>query len=385
MSLLFIILLAVLFGLPIYSFVIMLRSMKGNAKIPNNEEVGAKRGFTGVFLGFLLFFLVVLGFFLNSFGEKAGIPLKIFSVGGTTPKTYASLANEHVFTMIVFFVLGIIAFGILSTHRGKLSPILYTLCSSLLIIHIIISIAYVTHTGFSHYDETLETTGSIIFLQIGYLSLSFLYTGILKDSLDHFLEGLQAKELNDNNRFLSLLFRISFKYKSMPFVWGLSLFPIVLIIQFILILFGQRPDSFIRVFLDTSSFNYSSIPTPEPEIIPGDAHYLCTVSVKGHKKLVRPVRAGVRRHARIAVNRQLLIANAFEHILEDYIPHLHKVIRSFYDRYGYPISKHIKTKWSADILYLLMKPLEWLFLVVIYTVDKRPENRINVQYSELRK
>jgi len=28
-----------------------------------------------------------------------------------------------------------------------------------------------------------------------------------------------------------------------------------------------------------------------------------------------------------------------------------------------------------------MKPLEWFFLLVLYTVDARPENRIHVQYS----
>ena len=84
------------------------------------------------------------------------------------------------------------------------------------------------------------------------------------------------------------------------------------------------------------------------------------------------------------VNRQLLIANAFENILEQYTPKLHKIIRNFYDKYGYPLSKHINTKLSADIVYILMKPLEWIFLFVLYTADKNPEDRINIQYSELR-
>ena len=58
---------------------------------------------------------------------------------------------------------------------------------------------------------------------------------------------------------------------------------------------------------------------------------------------------------------------------------------ALHDQYGYPISRHINSKWSADVVYLVMKPLEWFFLVVLYTVDKNPENRIHVQYSELRK
>ena len=35
--------------------------------------------------------------------------------------------------------------------------------------------------------------------------------------------------------------------------------------------------------METSSFNYSKIPAPSPQIVSGDGHYLCTVSVKGHK------------------------------------------------------------------------------------------------------
>nr|WP_245835686.1 DUF6688 family protein [Virgibacillus ndiopensis] len=184
---------------------------------------------------------------------------------------------------------------------------------------------------------------------------------------------------------LDTLLKISYNYQKMPKLWAISLFPILVIIQLILVLFGQRPDSFIRVFLETSSFNYSIIPAPKPDIVEGDGHYLCTVSAKGHKKLVKPVRSGIRRGRRISVTRQLLIANAFENILEQYLPTFHKVIRNFYDRYGYPISKHINSKWSADSVYLLMKPLEWLFLITLYTVDKKPENRIHIQYSELRK
>jgi len=127
------------------------------------------------------------------------------------------------------------------------------------------------------------------------------------------------------------------------------------------------------------------IPAPKLEMVTGDGHYLCTVSAKEHKKMVRPIRAGIRRGELIPVYRQLLIANALETIFEQYLPTIHKIIRNFYDKYSYPISKHIHSKWSADVIYLLMKPLEWFFHIVLYTVDKNPENRIHVQYSELRK
>ncbi|WP_348002282.1 DUF6688 family protein [Streptococcus suis] len=105
----------------------------------------------------------------------------------------------------------------------------------------------------------------------------------------------------------------------------------------------------------------------------------------GHRKLVKPIRMGERHGHRVVVNRQLQIANAFEQILEERYPRLHGRIRSIYDRYGYPISKHIRNAWQADLIYLIMKPAEWFFLFVIYLHDCQPENRIAVQYLPLSK
>ena len=80
------------------------------------------------------------------------------------------------------------------------------------------------------------------------------------------------------------------------------------------------------------------------------------------------------------VNRQLCIVNAFEQVIAEKIPSFHKLIRKIYDSTGYLISKHIKSKLLADIIYFIMKPLEWLFLLVLYTIDLKPQNRIALQY-----
>ena len=140
-----------------------------------------------------------------------------------------------------------------------------------------------------------------------------------------------------------------------------NFFPLLLILQFILVLFGQQPDSFIRVFLDTSSFKYSQIPAPPAIIVPGDGHYLCTVSVKGLKKIVKPIRAGIRHGNRIVVNRQLSVANAFENILEQYTPRINRFIRYIYDKYGYHLSKHINTALSVDLVYIFNEALRMVF------------------------
>ena len=76
----------------------------------------------------------------------------------------------------------------------------------------------------------------------------------------------------------------------------------------------------------------------------------------------------------------LCVANAFEDLIQERIPKFHHFVRYIYDKYGYPLSKHINTAFQADITYILMKPLEWIFLLVLYIFDEKPENRIATQY-----
>lgn len=104
-------------------------------------------------------------------------------------------------------------------------------------------------------------------------------------------------------------------------------------------------------------------------------------AVNGHEKLVKPTRLGVRQGVKIGVNRQLCVANAFEQVIEEKTPRFHRLVRYIYDNYGYPLSKHITTKLRADIIYIVMKPLEWIFLAVLYLSDISPESRIAVQYT----
>ncbi|MFQ6805412.1 MAG: DUF6688 family protein [Lachnospiraceae bacterium] len=158
----------------------------------------------------------------------------------------------------------------------------------------------------------------------------------------------------------------------------LLMWPLLGVLICILILFGQRPDNAIRAWTETSDWRLSL--REAPQNIYYDEHYLCTVAAGGHRRLVKPLRRGVRHGHTVIVNRQLCIANAFEQVLEERAPRLHGRIRGFYDRYGFPIARCIRSPYAADAIYLLMKPLEWLFLAALYLVDVKPENRIAVQY-----
>ena len=46
----------------------------------------------------------------------------------------------------------------------------------------------------------------------------------------------------------------------------------------------------------------------------------------------------------------------------------------------------IRKRWIADLVYLLMKPLEWFFVIVLYLTEVHPEDRIDLPlclaYSE---
>lgn len=164
----------------------------------------------------------------------------------------------------------------------------------------------------------------------------------------------------------------------LPVMALLLLLPILGVALMILTLFGQEPAALIKMWINTSDWTLSQ--KISPPSVTYDEHYLCTVGASGHRKIVKPLRMGVRHGHWIMVNRQLLVANAFEQVLEEKMPKTHRLIRDFYDRYGYPISRHIKKAWQADLIYFLMKPLEWFFLLVLYLVDRHPENRIALQY-----
>ena len=164
----------------------------------------------------------------------------------------------------------------------------------------------------------------------------------------------------------------------LPWVALLAVLPMLGVLAGVLTLFGQTPDALIRAWTETAYWTFSQ-KTPPPNVFM-DTHYLCTAAARGHPKLVKPLRVGRRHGHTVLVNRQLCVANAFEGLLEEKTPRLHRAVRRFYDRTGYPIARHIRSPWAADAVYCLMKPLEWLFLLVLYAADPRPEDRIAVQY-----
>ncbi len=254
----------------------------------------------------------------------------------------------------------------------KLPPIFLALSMSGLYIGVIYCFIWTVHI----LKNPELTDGVLLILPVNLLLISLRL--IITKSTEYEIENNRSSAI-EGNKVLGPLSSFRQKAAYLPLLGLLLVIPLLGIIAVILVLFGQAPDAAIKAFTETADFGLSK--HVGPPNLTMDEHYLCTVAAEGDEWLVRPLRSGVRHGHEVTVNRQLLIANAFEDVLIERTPGFHRRIRHFYDTYGFPIAKLIKKKWVADMVYLLMKPLEWIFLLVLYMVDVHPEDRIAMQYT----
>ena len=225
-----------------------------------------------------------------------------------------------------------------------------------------------------YFEGLLECAPILFHFNILLLSIYYVRKQILE------LIPLMDGKIERTN---SVLIKRLYSFLKKVLHWHVAVFaalvPLAVLIEIVLILFGQGADGFIKMFTMTADWTFSTQTPPPPLEYTG--HYLCTVAAGGHKKLVKPLRFGNRRGAKILVNRQLMVANAFEELIQEKAPRLHKKIRGFYDAHGYPLSRLITTPLRADVVYVLMKPLEWIFAFTLYLFCTNPEEKILKQYA----
>ena len=291
----------------------------------------------------------------------------IFSFELHTP-----ISTERVLTVVIFILVAIVGYIVLRFIKlNKLSPLILVLAISALYIGIIIAILWIC--------QVIKINIVNFTLILFPFNIIVIFIKVIKDIIIKWnSEYKDNKNTLRRNRLINLCNKILNNALNWPWLALIFMLPLLGVIIGILALFGQEPDSIVKAFTETAEWNLSTrLPAQSLEY---DGHYLCTVAAGGHKKVVKPIRLGRRGEKYIVVNRQLCIANAFEQIIEEKTPRFHHKVRSFYDKYGYPIAKHINNKYTADFVYILMKPLEWIFLIVIYLCDNKPENRIAIQY-----
>ena len=264
-------------------------------------------------------------------------------------------------------------FVLLYINADRLPPLVSAAAISFIILLNILQITFAVQLS-KNINNPLELSFYVYHFNILLLSARAIQRHMLQQ-VEIFKNRAAAQ---DNNIRFKKFYDIINSLSRYTFVIFVALFLVVAIIEIIFVLIGQGLDAPIKAFTDTADWTFSKQTPPPPSDYEG--HYLCTVAAGGHKKVVKPLRFGSRRGATIIVNRQLCIANAFEEVIQIKFPSFHRMVRHIYDTYGYPLSKLITNPLRADVVYIIMKPLEWIFLLFLYLVDVRPEQRIRNQY-----
>jgi hypothetical protein len=350
------------FGL-IFLFVFGLKKIKKNITIPE------------IIVGNLYLFSLVLlfiGLLIHNNQYSAAID-------PVDDECYTPFGEKHIVTLVFYFVMFNVSVLLIWLKGSKLPPLTKVLSLSFLVIGMVI--AFFVLLQLSRHDtksmDFYERTDHLYFLipapVISLLVSAILLVYMIKSNM------MTANEKTYSNKFLNRLNTFLVQKNNLP-VWGIVLIvPLLLLVTIVLILFGQDPNSLIKVFTETTTWRFSQ--QMHPPVLDHKGHYLCTVAASGDPKIVKPLRLGKRHGNTIIVNRQLLVANAFEEMVQNFSPGLHRLIRSNYDRYGYNLSLKINNEQMSNLTYILMKPLEWMFLICLYLCCEKPEEMINKQYQ----
>ncbi len=298
--------------------------------------------------------------------------------GAASFEFHQPFSEDYLFILVFIEVISVIS--LLLLDRSKIMP---PLSAALCVCgtyagFILLIFSGIQFLGLST-DKYSYPAFVLIYLWIYILNYFLCAVRVLREVIGKYCSFFRESDMTSRSKISCYI------AKKLSTVSGCILFPLICLIPFtgliicITIICGQGPDAIIKAFTETSDWTFSRMISPPP--IQYEGHYLCTVAVNGHEKIVKPTRLGIRHGTKIVVNRQLCTANAFEQLIEDKAPRFHKLVRYIYDKYGYPISKHITTKFRADVIYIIMKPLEWVFLITLYLFDVDPESRIALQYT----
>jgi len=282
-----------------------------------------------------------------------------------------AFSPRHQLTMGIIILICLLSY-FFSRFRKRIStPLIELLINVFLVIGISLNIVLIFHTKESMY------------IYWGILPIILLFILMLVKNQRLFLDQ-SIETVSGNFGKMDLIVWNILSSKAIikfPLILILCL-PVLVLLSSFLLIFGQKPDSMIRAFTDTYKHGFSQWDQQCDNVECG-GHYLCSVAAKGHKKIVQPQRLGIRNGGIIVCNRQLLISNAFEDLVHESFPYLHRVIRNKYDKVGDLVHKYyyiFDNKYVSDIVYVIMKPLEWFFLFTLYLFDRKPENRIAKQY-----
>lgn len=285
----------------------------------------------------------------------------------------ATFSPEHKTSIIVLIAFNQLAVIVSVLKEKTLSPIIEVIINCILLLGLGFNVVLIFHIESIYFWVGILQIMIVIFFQ--------LYSNHLRFVKDY---SESIKEYSGINLLLRKLMMAN-PFIKFPILLVICL-PVFTLITMVLMLFGQKPDSIVRAFTDTYKHGLSELDYMCNDVVCETGHYLCTIAANGHADVVKPLRTGIRQGKTIVCNRQLLVSNAFEELIEEKLPTLHKWIRRQYNKVGKQLHQHyhvFNKQWISDMVYVLMKPLEWLFVLTLYTFDKKPENRIALQYTQI--
>jgi hypothetical protein len=285
----------------------------------------------------------------------------------------AVFSPEHRVGIYTTIILCVAAYFYSSFRQRPASPVIELLTNAALVLGVVLNVLLIIQVGLS--EVLLWLPGNLPILLLFLLQMKKNQQLLVREAAQHFA--------TPGNRFRAWCIRIlqTNAWTRFPLLAMLAL-PILLLVTAVLTVFGQKPDTLVRAFTDTYKHGFSQLDHLCLNVQCG-GHFLCSVAAKGHKSIVKPERYGERNGHLILCNRQLLVANAFEELLQDHLPFVHRQVRRQYNKVGKVVHRYYAVfdhKFVADTVYVLMKPLEWTFLLTLYTFDTRPEDRIAQQY-----
>jgi hypothetical protein len=98
---------------------------------------------------------------------------------------------------------------------------------------------------------------------------------------------------------------------------------------------------------------YATLPEKPPDC------YVATAAARGHPWLVKSARVWTPRGSAL-VNDQIRTLKCAELALKALAPRAHRAVRALYDIFGPLLAREIRGPVAADLVYLSLKPVEWL-------------------------
>ena len=286
-----------------------------------------------------------------------------------------TLDSAHLLSFLLPCVVAVLGMLVIALIPAKnLPPLVAATSVATVLIGNVMNILYAIQIGKNMTDLPLDLLPFVYHFNLLILSIQSIRKQIVEQ-----VALMEERKTTLRHKWLAPLYQFASTVPNMTIFTFIMVIPIAIVMELLLILFGQGPDGIVQAFTMTADWTFSKQIPPPP--IDYDGHYLCTVAAGGHQKIVKPLRFGKRLGQPIIVNRQLCIANAFEELIAEKTPSFHKKLRHFYNTHGYPLSRLITSPAKADAVYILMKPLEWFFLLILYLFDPNPESRIARQYQ----